>query len=179
MPKTTKPVRWTRTHAAAEFNLDAATLSKRLLAASIALQASYTAYLLGSTFNPNEKNDDETIKARMVAAEKVYLALTVLQAIGLVGGIALFLVEMFTKKTAGAVNLFMPTQVPNITVNASGIKLQAGSNFIVVTKFGIVLNGILIENGGQTMNSPLIKPSTLSAIQVEESVNFFGALADL
>ena len=36
MPKTTKPVRWTRTHAAAEFNLDAATLSKRLLAASIA-----------------------------------------------------------------------------------------------------------------------------------------------
>jgi hypothetical protein len=150
-----------------------------MLAASIALQASYTAYLLGSTFNPNEKNDDETIKARMVAAEKVYLALTVLQAIGLVGGIALFLVEMFTKKTAGAVNLFMPTQVPNITVNASGIKLQAGSNFIVVTKFGIVLNGILIENGGLTMNSPLIKPSTLSAIQVEESVNFFGALADL
>jgi hypothetical protein len=36
MPKTTKPVRWTRNHAAAEFNLDAATLSKRLTAASIA-----------------------------------------------------------------------------------------------------------------------------------------------
>jgi hypothetical protein len=35
MPKPIKPVRWTRQHAAAEFGLDAQTLSKRLTAASI------------------------------------------------------------------------------------------------------------------------------------------------
>jgi hypothetical protein len=35
MPKPTKPIRWTRQAAAAEFGLDAQTLSNRLLAASI------------------------------------------------------------------------------------------------------------------------------------------------
>ncbi len=35
MPKPTKPIRWTRQAAAAEFELDAQTLSNRLLAASI------------------------------------------------------------------------------------------------------------------------------------------------
>ena len=41
----------------------------------------------------NAKNDDETIKARMLAAEKVYAAIMALQVLALVGGIVLFVVE--------------------------------------------------------------------------------------
>ena len=150
-----------------------------MIVATNVLQAAYTAYLLGATFDPNAKNDDETIKARMLAAEKVYAAIMALQVLALVGGIVLFVVEKCFKKAADAVNLFSPTQVPNITINDSGVKIQAGSNFIVVTKFGITLNGIAIENCGQTLHSPLIKASTLTEVQAEESVNFFGAIVDL
>ena len=150
-----------------------------MIVATNVLQAAYTAYLLGATFDPNAKNDDETIKARMLAAEKVYAAIMALQVLALVGGIVLFVVEKCFKKAADAVNLFSPTQVPNITINDSGVKIQAGSNFIVVTKFGILLNGLMIENCGQTSHFPLIKASTLTEIQIEESVNFFGAIVDL
>jgi len=150
-----------------------------MLAASVLLQASYTAYLLGSTFNPNAENDDETIKARMVAAEKVYIALTMLQAIGLIGSIAIFIIELLIEKAEAAKDVVAPFSAANVTVNSAGIKLQAGSNYVEITATGIKINGTTLNfNSPLTLMAPVPVPSPASPVNVASAVSLAGALVE-
>ena len=150
-----------------------------MLAVSLLLQASYTAYLLGSTFNPKETNDDETIKERMVAAEKVYVALTMLQTIGLIGSGVMFIIELLAEKAEAAKDVAAPFQAANVTVNSAGIKLQVGTSYIEITATGIKLNGTtLSHNSPLTLVAPVPVPSPASPVNVASAVSFAASLAD-
>jgi hypothetical protein len=149
-----------------------------MLAASLALQAAYTLAITGQTLLRKDEND-ETIKARMVTGEEIYLAIAMLQTIGLIGSIVMFMVESSAEKAAMAEDAVKPFQQGNITINGAGIKLQAGTSYIEITATGIMLNGTAINcNSPLTLLAPVPVPSPASPVNTANAAALMASLLD-
>lgn len=143
-------------------------MTKTLQALNVAsnlAQLAFTAYMAGATFSNGDQRQEE-LEGRMKMGEDFYATMFAAHALGLLGGLALAVVEGLADKASLALDA-SPVQSPNIEVNAAGIKLQAGANYVEITDNKISLNGTRINFNGPTSSLPVPVPSSIGPTNMQ------------
>jgi hypothetical protein len=141
----------------------------RLAMAAINVCAlAYTARAAAVGNSSSGTSDSETpgVRSFLEDGEKFYLAATIVNAALLAAGVIIGIVQLVSRKTAGATIDQLPATPPTITMNDTGIMIQAGPSFIHIDAAGIRLSGPVLNASGPLINLAAVGiPSTLTPVK--------------
>lgn len=157
-----------------------ATLSKVVLAGSIALNAAALAYtaalaIIASKKVAADQDSSAELREQLDKGEIVYLTATALNVVFMAASLILGVIQLIVKKTVDGANGMAPAQLPNLVMNSAGIKLQAGTNYIHIDPSGITVFGTQVFVAGPLTNVlPMHLTGNITPTGVATLVEFFG-----